>query len=82
MFRNKELIIGIQDSILVAMLRSARKLFDTEATVDETGTQLNVLSDHRFTEGQYLSLELTRLVLSDKLIAEVQRRDHVVSLFE
>ena len=64
------------------MLRSARKLLDTEATVDETGTQLNVLSDHRFTEGQYLSLELTRLVLSDKLIAEVQRRDHVVSLFE
>ncbi|MYM28314.1 hypothetical protein GTP58_08255 [Duganella sp. CY15W] len=64
------------------MIRSARKLLETEATLDESGVPLEVLSDHRFTEGQYLSWELMRLVITDELIAEVERRDKVVSLLE
>jgi len=64
------------------MIRSARKLLDTEATLDDTGAPLEVICDHRFTEGQRLSLELIRLVLTDDLIAEVQRRGAVVSLLE
>lgn len=64
------------------MVRSARKLLETESTTDGTGAPLQVLSDHRFTEGQRLSWELIRLVLTDELIAEVERRDNVVSLLE
>jgi hypothetical protein len=64
------------------MVRSARKLLETESTLDDTGAPLEVLSDHRFTEGQRLSWELMRLVLTDELIAEVERRDNVVSLLE
>lgn len=64
------------------MVRSARKLLETESKLDETGAPLEVLSDHRFTEGQRLSWELMRLVLTDELIAEVERRDNVVSLLE
>lgn len=64
------------------MLRSARKLLETESTLDDIGAPLEVLSDHRFTEGQHLSWELMRLVLTDELIAEVGRRDNVVSLLE
>jgi len=64
------------------MLHSARKLLETESNVDATGTPLNVLSDHRFTEGQYLSFGFIRLVLTNNLIAEIQRRDNVVSLLE
>lgn len=64
------------------MVRSARKLLETESTLDERGAPLEVLRDHRFTEGQRLSWELMRLVLTDELIAEVERRDNVVSLLE
>lgn len=64
------------------MVRSARKLLETESTLDDTGAPLEVLSDHRFTEGQRLSWELIRLVLTDELIVEVERRDNVVSLLE
>lgn len=64
------------------MIRSARKLLETESKLDDTGIPLEVLSDHRFTEGQRLSWELIRLVLTDELIAEVERRDNVVSLLE
>ncbi|WP_426161621.1 ThiF family adenylyltransferase [Pseudoduganella sp. R-34] len=64
------------------MIHSARKLLETESTLDETGAPLEVACDHRFTEGQYLSWELIRLVLTDELIAEINRRDNVVSLLE
>lgn len=64
------------------MVRSARKLLETESKLDDTGAPLEVLSDHRFTEGQRLSWELIRLVLTDELISEVERRDNVVSLLE
>lgn len=64
------------------MVRSARKLLETESKLDSTGMPLEVLSDHRFTEGQRLSWELIRLVLTDELISEVERRDNVVSLLE
>jgi hypothetical protein len=64
------------------MVHSARKLLETESTLDEAGAPLEVLSDHRFTEGQRLSWELMRLVLTDELIAEVERRENVVSLLE
>lgn len=64
------------------MLRSARKLLETESKADATGSPLNVLSDHRFTEGQYLSFGIARLVLTDNLIAEIMRRDTVVSMLE
>lgn len=56
------------------ILRSARKLLDTEGTVDESGRPGEVPSEHRFTEGQLLRWEYARLVLSDELLAEVQRR--------
>lgn len=56
------------------MLRSARHLLDTEGTVDESGRPREVSSEHRFTEGQLLRWEYARLVLSDELLAEVQRR--------
>lgn len=56
------------------MLRSARHLLDTEGTVDESGRPGGVPSEHRFTEGQLLRWEYARLVLSDELLAEVQRR--------
>lgn len=64
------------------IVRSARKLLETESKLDDTGAPLEVLSDHRFTEGQRLSWELMRLVMTDELIAEVERRDNVVSLLE
>ena len=56
------------------VLRSARHLLDTEGTVDEFGRPGEVPSEHRFTEGQLLRWEYARLVLSDELLAEVQRR--------
>lgn len=56
------------------MLRSARKLLDTEADVDMAGKQLRVPNDHRFTAAQRLNWELLRLVISDALKAEVVRR--------
>jgi hypothetical protein len=55
-------------------LRSARHLLDTEGTVDDSGRRGDVPSEHRFTEGQLLRWEYARLVLSDELMAEVQRR--------
>ncbi|MGY8625812.1 ThiF family adenylyltransferase [Chromobacterium violaceum] len=56
------------------MLRSARHLLDTEGTIDDSGRPGEVPSEHRFTEGQLLRWEYARLVLSDELLAEVQRR--------
>lgn len=56
------------------MLRSARKLLDTEADVDMAGKPLQVPNDHRFTAAQRLSSEPLRLVISDALKAEVVRR--------
>lgn len=56
------------------MLRSARHLLDTEGTVDEFGRPGEVPSEHRFTEGQLLRWEYARLVLSNELLAEMQRR--------
>ena len=56
------------------MLRSARKLLDTEADFDVAGVPLRVPNDHRFTEAQYLNSELFRLVISDDLKTEVVRR--------
>ena len=56
------------------LLQSARHLLDTEGTIDESGRPGEVPSEHRFTEGQLLSWEYARLVLSDKLLAELQRR--------
>lgn len=56
------------------ILRSARYLLDTEGMVDESGQPREVPSEHRFTEGQLLRWEDARLVLSDELLAEVQRR--------
>lgn len=46
------------------MLRSARKLLDTEADVDTEGRPLRVPNDHRFTAVQRLSWEFLRLVIS------------------
>jgi len=62
------------------MVRSARKLLGTEATLDESGRPLAVLSDHRFTEGQRLAF--LRIILTDDLIAEVERRGNAVSLLD
>ena len=56
------------------MLRSARKLLDTEAEVDTAGKPLQVPSDHRFTAAQCLNWEFLRLVISDELKAEILRR--------
>jgi sulfur-carrier protein adenylyltransferase/sulfurtransferase len=56
------------------VLRSARHLLDTEATIDEVGRRGEVPSEHRFTEGQLLRWEYARLVLTDELLAELQRR--------
>lgn len=56
------------------MLRSARRLLDTEATVNDSGVRQQVPSDHQFTEGQYLNSCDFRLVISDPLIAETRRR--------
>lgn len=56
------------------LLQSARHLLDTEGTIDESGRPGEVPSEHRFTEGQLLSWEYARLVLSDELLAELQRR--------
>lgn len=56
------------------MLRSARHLLDIEGMVDDSGRPGVVPSEHRFTEGQLLRWEYARLVLSDELLAEVQRR--------
>lgn len=56
------------------ILRSALHLLDTEGTVDESGRPGEVPSEHRFTEGQLLRWEYARLVLSDELLAEIQRR--------
>jgi len=56
------------------MLRSARHLLDTEGAIDEAGRPGVVPSEHRFTEGQLLRWEYARLVLSDELMSEVQRR--------
>ena len=65
------------------MILSARKLLDTEATVDDAGAPLRVPSAHQFTEGQRLSRHILRLVISDDMIAEVNRRGtatHLVDL--
>jgi hypothetical protein len=56
------------------MLRSARHLLDTEGTYDASGLPGEVTPEHRFTEGQLLRWRYARLVLSDELLAEVQRR--------
>ncbi len=56
------------------ILRSAQHLLDTEGSVDESGRPGTVPSEHRFTEGQLLRWAYARLVLSDELLAEVQRR--------
>lgn len=64
------------------MMRSARKLLGTESTLDEAGVPLAVLNDHRFTEGQRMAWEPMRLLLTDDLVAEVQRRGEVVSILE
>lgn len=56
------------------VLRSARELLDTEASVDEAGQRREVPSEHNFTDGQLLRWEYARLVLSDELLAEVRRR--------
>lgn len=64
------------------MMRSARKLLETESMLDEAGVPLEVLSDHRFTEGQRLAWEPMRLILTYDLVAEVQRRGEVVSILE
>lgn len=50
------------------MLLSARKLLDTEATFDETGTPMQVTSDHQITEVQQLGAHAFWLVLSDEMI--------------
>jgi hypothetical protein len=56
------------------MLFSARRLLDTEATLDDAGAALQVPADHQFTEGQLLSGHFLRLVISDDMIEEVRRR--------
>ena len=56
------------------MLRSARKLLDTEADFDGAGRPLRVPNDHRFTAAQRLNLKFLRLVISDALKAEAVRR--------
>lgn len=56
------------------ILRSARQLLSTEGTVDASGHRGVVPSDHRFTYGQLLGSRYARLVLSDDLLTEVQRR--------
>lgn len=64
------------------VLRSARHLLDIEGTVDESGRFGEVLSEHRFTEGQLLRWEYARLVLSEELVAEVQRRERGVWILD
>lgn len=56
------------------MLRSARRLLDTEGMIDEAGSPGVVPSEHRFTEGQLLRWEYARLILSDELLYELRRR--------
>lgn len=56
------------------MLISARKLLDTESQVDGSGKHLQVPSDHRFTEAQYLLTGDLRLIISDEMKVEVYRR--------
>lgn len=56
------------------ILRSARKLLDTEGTVTAGGHVGIVPMDHRFTEGQLLRWQYARLVMSKELVAEVKRR--------
>ena len=56
------------------ILRSARKLLDTEGTIAADGQAGVVPVDHRFTEGQALRWQYARLVMSKELVAEVKRR--------
>lgn len=64
------------------MLISARKLLDTESQVDGAGKQLQVPSDHRFTEAQYLLSRYLRLIISEELKAEVRRRPEGVQFLD
>lgn len=64
------------------MLISARKLLDTESQVDVAGKQLQVPSDHRFTEAQYMLGSFLRLIISDDLKDEVRRRTECVQFLD
>ncbi|AOX99257.1 ThiF family adenylyltransferase [Jeongeupia sp. USM3] len=64
------------------MLISARKLLDTESQIDGNGVQLQVPSDHRFTEAQRLLGSFLRLIISDGLKAEVRRRTEKVQFLD
>ena len=60
------------------MLRSARKLLDTEGHLDASGNPGEVAIDHRFTEGQRMLGRYGRLILSDALIEALERRSRDV----
>lgn len=64
------------------MLRSARRLLDTEATLDEAGVPLQVASEHRVTEGQFLAWHALHLIMTDTLKAELGRRGTGVQLLD
>lgn len=58
------------------ILRSARELLNTEASVDASGQHLVVSNEHRFTEGQVWRTRFARLVLSEELLSQMQRRGY------
>lgn len=64
------------------MLRSARRLLDTEATLDDAGAPMQVVSDHRITEGQLLAWDPLHLVMTDAIKAELIRRGPEVQLVD
>ena len=64
------------------MLQSARRLLDTEATCDDAGVPLQVVSAHRVTEGQILAWHALHLVMTDTLKAELGRRGTEVQLLD
>lgn len=64
------------------MLRSARKLLDTEATLDPNGQPGIVANDHRFTEGQLMRLRYGRLLLSDRLLHALAQREPGVYILD
>lgn len=64
------------------MLQSARRLLDTEATLDDAGAPMRVASDHRITEGQLLAWDPLHLVMTDAIKAELIRRGSEVQLVD
>jgi ubiquitin-protein ligase len=64
------------------MLESARRLLDTEATLDDAGLPLQVASAHRVTEGQLLAWQMLHLVMTDTLKTELVLRGTGVQLLD